>query len=59
MNEKIKELVDQSGLYIAYDNRAVTNGEIEFFAQMLVKECSNFTDPITRNLMLKHFGIES
>ena len=39
MNERIKELADKSGLYIAYDNRAVTDKEIEFFAELLVFEC--------------------
>jgi hypothetical protein len=30
----------------------------EKFAQLIVEECGNFTDPVTRNLMLKHFGVE-
>jgi len=39
MNERIKEIADECGLYIAYDNKAVTNKEIEFFAEMIVREC--------------------
>jgi hypothetical protein len=30
----------------------------EKFAQLIVEECGNFTDPVTRNLMLKHFGVK-
>ena len=30
----------------------------EKFAELIVQECGNFTDPITRNLMFKHFGVE-
>lgn len=39
MNERIKELADKSGLYIAYDNREVTDKELEFFAELIVREC--------------------
>ena len=36
MNDKIKDLAEKSGLYIAYDNRGVTDKEIE--------------NPLTRNV---------
>ncbi len=39
MNQKINEIIEQSGLHIAYENKAVTEKELEFFAQMIVKEC--------------------
>lgn len=39
MNERIKELIDKSELYITYDNKAVTEKELEFFAELIVKEC--------------------
>ena len=39
MNERIKELVEKSGIYIAYDNRAVLDKELEFFAELIVREC--------------------
>jgi len=39
MNERIKEIADECGLYIAYDNKAVTDKEIEFFAELIVREC--------------------
>jgi hypothetical protein len=28
------------------------------FAELLIEECGDFTDKITRNLMKKHFGVE-
>ena len=37
MNERIKELIEKSGLYIAYDNKEVTDKEISFFAELIVK----------------------
>lgn len=39
MNERIKQIMEESGLYIAYENRAVTERELEFFAQSIVSEC--------------------
>lgn len=39
MNERIRELVEESGLYIAYDNRNVTDKELESFAELIVREC--------------------
>lgn len=58
MNERIKELYDQATEY--YSNGYVDCPELneEKFAELIVKECSQFTDPITRKLMMKHFGIK-
>jgi len=41
MNERIKEIADECGLYIAYNNQAVTDLEITFFAEMIAKKCAN------------------
>ena len=51
MNERIKEIADESGLYIAYDNRAVTDKEIEFFAELIVRECR---DIVEQDMKLAH-----
>ena len=61
MNERIKEIADESGLYIAYDNRAVTDKEIEFFAELIVRECADIAlreehDPY--ECIKKHFGVK-
>ncbi len=41
MNERIKQLAADCGLYIAYDNREVTGKELEYFAELIVRECLN------------------
>ena len=74
MNERIKEIADESGLYIAYDNRAVTDKEIEFFAELIVRECmdcstwvgkmnNNPIEPVhtaraINQRIREHFGVE-
>lgn len=39
MNEQIKKIMEETGLYIAYENKSVTEKELEFFAQSIVREC--------------------
>jgi len=39
MNQRIRELAEQAGIYIAYDNRAVTDKELEYFGELIVQEC--------------------
>lgn len=39
MNSLIKQIADESGVYIAYENRAVTDKELESFAEQIVKHC--------------------
>ena len=66
MNERIRKLVVQSE--IQFHNLSTGNGDnwqftgksedLEKFAKLIVKDCANFTDPVTRNLMMKHFGVE-
>jgi hypothetical protein len=40
MNERIKQLASDCGLYIAYDNREVTGKELEYFAELIIQECA-------------------
>ena len=54
MNDKIKELVERSGLHIAYDNREVTNKEIEFFAELIINTCMD----VARKYTLEHSGLD-
>jgi hypothetical protein len=68
MNERIKELVEKAGIYIAYDNRAVLDKELEFFAELIVKECLvviNQSNGVGDDDVIKisqdvkkHFGVE-
>lgn len=46
MNKRINELMDECGLWIDYDNREVTKGELEFFAEQIVRECARAVDRV-------------
>lgn len=39
MNQRIQEIAESCGVYIAYDNRRVTDAELEFFGELIVQEC--------------------
>lgn len=39
MNDRIKQIAADCGLYIAYDNREVTDKELKHFAEMIIHEC--------------------
>jgi hypothetical protein len=56
MNELIERLADQC--YYINTSTDMEMFDKEKFAQLLVKACGDFTDPVTRNLMMKHFGVE-
>lgn len=69
MNEKIKQLVKKAGGHFDTHNLAsnpvqyresieLWDDRIEQFAKLIIKECGEFTDPVTRALMMKHFGVE-
>ena len=56
MNERIRELAHEAGLP-TYNPEGIPT-KLEKFAELIVRECSEFTDPVTRKLMMKHFGVE-
>ena len=60
MNERIKQLAADCGLYIAYDNREVTGKELEYFAELIVQECARVAIatpcPITDEVSLQSQG---
>ena len=61
MNKTIARLLDESGVHIAYENRAVTDAELEFFAQQIVLECAQFVgdpDSLAVLEMFAHFGVK-
>lgn len=39
MNERIQEVIKETGMYIAYENSAVTTKELEYFAEQIIQEC--------------------
>ena len=60
MNERIKELLKQSGLQPYYDAQ---EGQIEKFAQLIVEECAEVGYRTHDDFMVKvkikeHFGVE-
>ena len=67
MINRLQELANQAQLYVDLYGRpyprAMSAEEADAaykkFAELIVRECSHFTDPVTRNLMMKHFGVES
>ena len=56
MNERIKELAEQANVLHTefFDNE----WEVEKFAELVVRECAQFTDSDIRKFILKHFGVE-
>lgn len=65
MNENLRRLMESSGLYIAYENREVTEKELAYFAECLIQECGwiadRYADENLRMLpsqeMKKKFGL--
>ena len=67
MNQRIKELLKQSGLQPYYDAQ---EGQIEKFAELIVAECAMFVvtelegkvgsaiADATANILEEHFGVE-
>ena len=63
-----KQLAEKAGIYIAYDNRAALDKELEFFAELIVKEwlvVINQSNGVGDDDVIKisqdvkkHFGIE-
>ena len=74
MNKRIREVVRKLAeqAYVEHrqeyfcdnDDPTITSVSVtrhfdrEKFAELIVRECADFTDPVTRNLMMKHFGVE-
>jgi hypothetical protein len=52
---KLHELCEKSGLQPYYDDQ---ENQIKRFMELVVKECSMFTDSVTKIHLLKHFGIK-
>ena len=67
MNEKIRELLDNSGFATGYDRTQtgrwiLSDKELEKFALLIVKECAGVSLCIgsgdNETELLKHFGID-
>jgi hypothetical protein len=73
MNERIKELMEQAGLYDFVIESMGINEEMEKFAELIVQECANHCDLLLDHkissewsrgthdcsrAIKKHFGVE-
>lgn len=62
MNARIEHLFKQAGGYVEDDNGQLLTYtqdlDVLKFAELIVQECGNFTDPISCNLMFIHFGVD-
>jgi len=71
MNERIKELMEQAGLYDFVIESMGINEEMEKFAELIVQECIDIIAPYTVRMsrpgeeylhpileIKKHFGLE-
>lgn len=47
MNKRVQELIEISGLCIDYDDRAVTIKELEFFAELVIRDCLDIVEKRT------------
>ena len=51
------ELAREAGIK-AHSEYMLSPRELKF-AELIIKECSAFADPVTRKFMFKHFGMET
>ena len=65
MNLRIKQLAEQAGAVFEQTNGlndcpqdSLVGDEIEKFAELIVRECAQFTDSDIRKFILNHFGVE-
>ena len=62
MNERIRELMEQAGLYDFVIESMGINEEMEKFAQLIVRECAGIADKAepykASDLIEKHFEVE-
>jgi len=72
MNKRFKELAKQAGLQqtkwadadtederVRIWQESLNNpGSLEKFAELVVRECAEFTDPGVKPFLFKHFGVE-
>ena len=70
MNPNIKRLIEDSGFYVAYDNKEVKDKELEALVGSVIKECMEVANSyiaktvdldygwLVCNSLAKHFGIK-
>ena len=48
MNEKLKEIVKQAGVFYSYQDQVweLTNGDLERFAELIIEDCAQICDVV-------------
>jgi len=63
MNERIRELMEQAGLYDFVIESMGINEEMEKFAELIIQECMDVVakkcaSPTAYNALAEHWGVE-
>ena len=63
MNERIKELWENcDDIHVVYPRQGspiyASPELLEKFAELIVRECAEFTHPVTRKFIMEHFGVK-
>ena len=58
MNERILKLFMQACRHANYEHQNVPKELVEKFSELIVRECAEFTHPVTRKFIFEHFGVE-
>jgi hypothetical protein len=62
MNERIQEIAKQTSyVWHASGDPQIyefTPEKLEKFAELIVRECAEFTHPVTRKFIMEHFGVK-
>jgi hypothetical protein len=68
MNERIRELIkqmDQAGLPYGDNAMTVTDRDLEYFAELIVRECARVQHKrfcehgdVSWDILMEHFGVE-
>ena len=58
VKRKIKEIAEDCGFWIAYENQEVSEFEIDFFATQIIKDCLSVVDWDNASHIKEYFGTE-
>ena len=61
MSNKIEQIWEQGTETVVPrdgDYSSVSSDQIRNFAELIVKECAYFTDPVMKVFLFRHFGID-
>jgi hypothetical protein len=60
MNPNIRRLIERSGFYVSYENKEVTDKELEALVQLAVRQCASLTLDYKNYVeIVEYFGLDS